>query len=117
MAFGPLHALFQEIYEDHFSAQDRLAERIKALGGHADGRFAKALETATTIECDGAISATEMVERIAADQADLSTALRELASLTDDAGDLVTNDMAIERADIHDKFAWKLNAHLRDQVR
>ncbi len=38
MAFGPLHELFQRIYEDHFQAQDTLAERIKALGGHADGR-------------------------------------------------------------------------------
>ena len=26
MAFGPLHDLFQKIYEDHFIAQDDLAE-------------------------------------------------------------------------------------------
>ena len=43
MAFGPLHALFQEIYEDHFNAQDLIAERIKALGGHADGRLSAVL--------------------------------------------------------------------------
>ena len=36
MAFGPLHDLFQTIYEDHFEAQDDIAERIKALDGHAD---------------------------------------------------------------------------------
>ncbi|MEL6268064.1 MAG: ferritin-like domain-containing protein, partial [Pseudomonadota bacterium] len=35
MAFGPLHDLFQKIYEDHFSAQDELGERIKALDAHA----------------------------------------------------------------------------------
>ncbi|MEL6922333.1 MAG: ferritin-like domain-containing protein, partial [Pseudomonadota bacterium] len=34
MAFGPLHDLFQKIYEDHFLAQDDLAERIKALDAH-----------------------------------------------------------------------------------
>ena len=44
IAFTPLHALFQEIYEDHFAAQDVLAERIKALGAHADGRLSKAIE-------------------------------------------------------------------------
>lgn len=114
MAFDPLHALFQEIYEDHFSAQDRLAERIKALGGDADGRFSKALEAATIVECDGAISARDMVKRLAQDQAYLSSALRDLASLADDANDIVTNDMAIERAEIHDKFAWMLKAHLDD---
>ena len=31
MAFGPLHDLFQKMYEDHFVAQDDLAERIRAL--------------------------------------------------------------------------------------
>ena len=37
MAFGPLHELFQSIYEDHFAGQDELAERVKAIGGHAEG--------------------------------------------------------------------------------
>ena len=41
MAFGPLHELFQKIYEDHFEAQDELAERIKAIGGHANGVLGK----------------------------------------------------------------------------
>ena len=39
MAFGPLHALFQEIYEDHFTAQDDLAERIRSIGHTVDGRL------------------------------------------------------------------------------
>ena len=29
-------------------------------------------------------------------------------------GDLVTNDLAIERADVHDKFAWILESHLAE---
>ena len=44
MAFGPLHTLFQEIYEDHFTAQDDLAERIKALDAHAEGMLSGMLE-------------------------------------------------------------------------
>jgi len=40
MGFGPLHDLFQKIYEDHFVAQDDLAERVKALGAHAEGTLA-----------------------------------------------------------------------------
>jgi starvation-inducible DNA-binding protein len=39
MAFAPLHALFQEIYEDHFTAQDDLAERIRSIGHTVDGRL------------------------------------------------------------------------------
>ena len=44
MAFGPLHALFQEIYEDHFTAQDDLAERIRTIGHAVDGRLHSMIE-------------------------------------------------------------------------
>ena len=114
MAFGPLHALFQEIYEDHFEAQDELAERIKALGGRADGRFTQALKTSSIKECDGTVSAIQMVETMARDQRTLSANLLELARVAEDEGDLGTQDMAIERSKVHDKFAWMLDAHLRD---
>ena len=112
MAFGPLHALFQEVYEDHFDAQDRLAERIKALGGHADGRLSESLKISSISECSGSVPATAMVESLAKDQKTLSSTLRALAQVADAKGDIVTNDLAIERADVHDKFAWMLDAHL-----
>ena len=44
--FLSLHQLFQEIYEDHFAAQDDIAERIKALDGVADGNLARMIERA-----------------------------------------------------------------------
>ena len=44
MGFGPLHDLFQKIYEDHFQAQDDLAERVKAIGGHAEGMLASMIK-------------------------------------------------------------------------
>lgn len=112
MAFGPLHALFQEIYEDHFAAQDTLAERIKALGGHADGRPSKALETSKIAECDGLIGSAQMVENLAKDQRLLSLTLRQLAATSEEQEDSVTADLAIERATAHDKFSWMLAAHL-----
>ena len=47
MSFGPLHEMFQTIYEDHFVAQDDLAERVRALDCHAGdaGRNAQTLES------------------------------------------------------------------------
>ena len=53
MAFGPLHDLFQSIYEDHFSGQDDLAERIKALDGHAEAVLADMIKRSKVAECDG----------------------------------------------------------------
>lgn len=112
MAFGPLHALFQTIYEDHFAAQDELAERIRALGAHAEGRQSVYLERSHIKECDGKISDVEMVTKLAEDQELLSSTLNALAVLADEHGDLVTNDLAIGRAQAHDKFAWMLRSHL-----
>ncbi len=53
MAFGPLHDLFQQIYEDHFVAQDDLAERIKALEAHAEGTLAGMVARSKIAEHDG----------------------------------------------------------------
>ncbi|MFW6024279.1 MAG: Dps family protein [Dichotomicrobium sp.] len=114
MAFGPLHELFQKIYEDHFEAQDELAERIRALGAHAEGRHSEYLKRSAVNECDGHKSDKEMIKTLKADQETVSATLRALADLTDKNGDVVTNDMVIERAQKHDKFAWMLGAHLSD---
>ena len=113
MAFGPLHDLFQKIYEDHFAAQDELAERIKALDGHAEGRLAEMLKRSKIEECDGRIAGDEMVRRLAADQETLAGTLSALAEVSEKNGDLLTQDMAIERAQAHEKFAWMLRAHLK----
>ena len=114
MAFGPLHALFQEIYEDHFTAQDEVAERIKTIGAHVNGSLAASLAVSGLSECDGTLNARKMVEQLAADQAHISASLLDVARQAEDEGDLVTNDLMISRASAHDKFAWLLRAHLDD---
>ena len=112
MAFGPLHALFQEIYEDHFDAQDILAERLRAMGEEVDGRLASALADSTIKEPGGRATAAEMVRDLAEDQRTLSRTLLAMARSAEQNGDLVTNELGIERASAHEKFAWMLRAHL-----
>lgn len=112
VAFGPLHKLFQEIYEDHFEAQDDLAERVKALEGHAEGRYSEYLKRSAIKEHDGHASAEEMVQILKTDQETISATLRALAVTADRVGDILTNDIAITRAEKHEKFAWMLRAHL-----
>ncbi|MEO0542192.1 MAG: DNA starvation/stationary phase protection protein [Pseudomonadota bacterium] len=112
MAFVQLHALFEEIYAEHFEAQDTFAERIRMLGHAVDGRQSQHLEKSVLAEADGAKNPEEMLLDLASDQERLSALLLQLASAADEEGDAVTNDLAIERAHIHDTFAWKLRAHL-----
>ena len=113
MSFGPLHALFQKIYEDHFEAQDTLAERIKAFDAHAEGRYSVFLERSSIGEHDGHADDREMISVLLADQETLSSTLSALAEVAERHGDWATNDLATQRIETHDKFAWMLRAHLK----
>ena len=113
MSFGPLHELFQKIYEDHFEAQDELAERIKAIGGHANGMLAKMVSDSKVLECDGKISDKEMIKLLAEAETTVASTLSGVASIAEKNGDLLTQDLAITRGQVHEKYAWLLNSHLR----
>ena len=113
MAFGPLHALFQEIYEDHFTAQDDLAERIKALGAHAEGTLAGMLKRSKVSEDEGTGSAEDMLRTLTAAQETVAATLAGCGEIAASFGDTLTEDLCIARGQVHEKFAWILRSHLR----
>ncbi len=113
MAFGPLHALFQEIYEDHFVAQDDLAERVKALDGHAEGTLAGMLKRSKVVEHDGHASDRDMIAALVTAQETLASTLAGAGEIAAEHGDTLTEDLAIERGRIHEKFAWLLRSHIK----
>ena len=113
MAFGPLHALFQEIYEDHFVGQDDLAERVRAIGQTAEGKLATHLERSKVKEGDEGAEDKEMIRHLAEAQETIGATLAGLSEVAAKHGDIRTEDLAIERGRVHDKFAWMLRAHLR----
>ena len=112
MAFGPLHKLFQEIYEDHFEAQDDLAERIKVIGGHANGKLSDMVAASKVAEHDGHASAEDMVAALADAQRTIAATLTGAAAVANGHGDLLTEDLCISRGQKHEKFAWLLSAHI-----
>ncbi|MEL6573571.1 MAG: DNA starvation/stationary phase protection protein [Pseudomonadota bacterium] len=112
MAFGPLHALFQEIYEDHFGGQDELAERIKALGGHAEGTLARMVERSKVPEHGGHATDKEMLKALQTAQETLAATLAGAGELAASHGDTLTEDLCIARGQVHEKFAWMLRSHL-----
>lgn len=112
MAFGPLHDLFQKIYEDHFVAQDDLAERIKALDAHAEGTLAGMLKRSKIDEHDGHASDKEMVKMMQDAQETLAATLAGAGQIAAEHGDTLTEDLCIGRGQTHEKFAWFLRSHL-----
>ncbi|MEM9798019.1 MAG: DNA starvation/stationary phase protection protein, partial [Pseudomonadota bacterium] len=113
MAFGPLHALFQEIYEDHFVGQDDLAERVRAIGATAEGKLATHLERSKVGEGDEGASDKEMIRHLMEAQETIGATLAGLSETAARHGDIRTEDLAIERGRLHDKFAWMLRSHLQ----
>ena len=113
MGFGPLHDLFQKIYEDHFIAQDDLAERIKALDAHAEGTLAGMLKRSKVVEHDGHATDKEMIKAMQDAQETLAATLAGCGELAAKYGDTLTEDLCIARGQVHEKFAWFLRSHLR----
>ncbi|WP_299919093.1 DNA starvation/stationary phase protection protein [uncultured Roseobacter sp.] len=112
MAFGPLHDLFQKIYEDHFVAQDDLAERVRAIDAHAEGTLAGMLKRSKIKEHDGNASDQEMIRMMMDAQVTLASTLAGAGELAASHGDTLTEDLCIARGQEHEKFAWFLRAHL-----
>ncbi len=112
MAFGPLHDLFQKIYEDHFVAQDDLAERIKSIDAHAEGTLAGMIKRSKVTEHEGLATDKEMIKKMQEAQETLSATLAETGALAAEHGDTLTEDLCIARGQEHEKFAWFLRSHL-----
>ena len=114
MAFGPLHALFQEIYEDHFTAQDDLAERIRAIGHTVDGRLCSMISSSKVIEDKSNAGKTdlEMIATLSEAQKTVAATLSGASDIAANHGDKLTEDLCVERGRVHEKFAWLLDSHL-----
>ncbi len=112
MAFGSLHALFQTIYEDHFTGQDDLAERIRALDAHAEGNLAGMIKRSKVAEFEGEADDRTMIKTLQLAEETLAATLAAAGELAAEHGDSLTEDLCIARGQTHEKFAWMLRAHL-----
>ncbi len=113
MAFSPLHQLFQEVYEDHFKAQDIFAERIRALGIFVDANLASMISKSKIKECSKILIDREMVKEMLFAQETLAATVAGVSDIAIKNSDKITEDLCVERAFVHEKFAWFLRAHIQ----
>jgi len=113
MGFGQLHALFQEVYEDHFAGQDALAERVRSLDGFAEGTLAGMVKRAKVKEHEGKATDVEMLTKMQIAQETLAQSLADAAAVAAEHGDALSEDLCIARGTEHEKFAWMMRAHLK----
>src|SRR5690606_5405321 len=88
--FTTLHTLFETQYTELASANDEIAERIRALDAFAPGSFAEFSRLSVIKEASGRPKATKMIEDLAAGHEALSAAARRTIEAADKAGDEAT---------------------------
>ena len=110
--FNTLHLMFEEQYNELFTAVDEIAERIRALAFPAPGSYKSFSQLSSIKESEGRLSANEMIQELLEGQEILIRTLRELIGTANKAGDEATADLATARMKQHEKTAWMLRSLL-----
>ena len=110
--FNTLHLMFEEQYNELWTAVDEIAERIRALGYPAPGSYRSFSSISSIKESEGRLSANQMIEELLEGQESVIRTLRELIGLANKGGDESTMDLATTRMKQHEKVAWMLRSLL-----
>jgi starvation-inducible DNA-binding protein len=110
--FTTLHMLFELEYTELALAVDQIAERIRALGHPAPGTYTAFQERSVVKEKAGVPKATEMLKELVRDQGIVAEVAREMLRVAEAAGDDASEDLAVQRIQVHEKNAWMLRSHL-----
>jgi starvation-inducible DNA-binding protein len=110
--FIALHKLFDELAADSAEYADLLAERIKALGGMADGSHQRIASTSRLPAYpSAATSGAEHVEAISTALGLFGTQLRAGIDACMELGDNGSADLFTELSRAVDKWLWFVESH------
>lgn len=109
--FHTLHIMFEEQYNEMWTALDEIAERVRALGVFAP-TSGKQFADLSAIKNDETSppTATQMIENLLSDHETLIKRAREGLSTAEEAGDAASADLLTVRIQTHEKTAWMLRA-------
>ncbi len=110
--FRTLHLMFEEQYNELWTAMDDIAERSRALGVHAAMSWADIARHASIAEATEVPAAEDMVRQLVTGHETLIRTARSLLPTAGDAGDEVTAGLLTDRLTVHEKTAWMLRSLL-----
>ncbi|MCH2038901.1 MAG: DNA starvation/stationary phase protection protein [Rickettsiales bacterium] len=110
--FSSLHALFEEHYNDLFTANDDIAERVRALGEKVPATFEVFAKDSEIADGNENADAATMVKELAGDQEAIVKIMQSTLKIAQDAGDEVTIGLITDRMTVHEKNAWMLRSSL-----
>lgn len=113
--FRTLHIMFEEQYNELWTAVDLLAERIRALGVFAPATYKEFERLASIKEEDGIPAAMDMIRLLVEDHETAARTARKAFTVAEEASDAPTADLLTERMQVHEKTAWMLRSLLAEE--
>lgn len=110
--FRTLHLMFEEEYNELWTAVDLVAERIRALGHFAPGSYRDFGKLTSIAESDGVPPANDMIRQLVDGHETVIRTARSLFPVADQAKDEATADLLTQRIQLHEKTAWMLRSLL-----
>ncbi|AUG51837.1 Dps family protein [Thalassospira marina] len=110
--FYSLHKMTEEQYEDLHTANDDMAERIRAIGFNAPTGLSTMMKKSVITDETELLSTDEMVRELIEDHEKMAKLLRESVKEADSVDDPTTADMLTARIGVHEEAAWMLRATL-----
>lgn len=112
-SFHALHQFFELQYGELDDILDRVAERVRQLGGRAAGTLAELAKATRLKESPKARpEAAAMIQALLSDHEAVIRALRSDLETVAKSGDEGTTDFLTGLLESHEKMAWMLRAHL-----
>lgn len=108
--FFTLHARFENMYDQAAEHVDDIAERILQLGVQPENRFSEYLKVSKLKEETNVTDGAQIVKHILTALKVLIAQERLIADLSDELGDVATNDLVSDLLDEQEKLAWMLDA-------
>ena len=113
--FRTLHVMFEEQYNELWTATDLLAERIRALGVYAPATYKEFGKLTSIVEEDGVPAAMVMVRLLVEGHETAARTARSVITTAENANDAPTADLLTERLQVHEKTAWMLRSLLAEE--
>jgi starvation-inducible DNA-binding protein len=110
--FQQLHLMFEQHYNEMWTAVDEIAERIRALGEFAPGGYKAFSELSSIKESDGHPDWTQMVSQLVDGHEEVIRTCRQLLPKVQEANDESSASLIGDRMRVHEKTAWMLRSLL-----
>ena len=108
--FRELHLLFEEQYNELFTAADEIAERIRALDVNAPLSMKDFLTHTAVKESTNIPKAMAMVKDLIASNENTRARISEARVIANEVGDTASEDLMNQRLRAHDKAMWMLRS-------